>query len=1352
MNDGSRFQSDPKVRADHGLLARLIEIFWRGFMAIESAAHFRRLARTGLSVLIGMLSICGVATAQKELVTTGSIIPLQHSTSYCQVYKILNMPNGDTLFLDVCGNGGYGSIYQLKKGSTTFQTVTATIDSAGTYWNEDMAMDAKGTIYITDRYSGSQHLYRVPYNPADGTYDYSAAGDSWEPTIDGGFEGNGTQNVAFLDSAARDGSGLLFVSEQNANAIVMIPVNADGTVPSFPSGANAGQPEFQYLITGLKDKVQPMVVDTNGNLYFIENPYDPASSRATGIFFVPASAYTSCMAASVAGSADPKVGCLVGEASVARIDPGNPQKFNGITLDAAGNAYVGESSDSYGGTASGLLEIPNESGSPKGVTATSFNFADAEYLAPMAVNANPTIDYRGFIWLPTGTSGNYSPNGSGPVPGTGNFILYQLGTANLGATPVGTPSATGTVFFSFSGSVTPGGVAITQPGGGTDFSAVTTNPYPPASGVTPALPCSATGTTGMPNTYIYGSSCPYWVALTPQGANSVGSVSGQVSLLDANNNVIAGSTTDLTGIGEGPAAALLVPAMQTPLANKLVTPQQVAGDSQGNSYVADSGQGEVLEFKAGSTTASAGTAIGTGLTAPTGVAVDGAGDVFIGDSGKVIEVPAVNGTLNPAGQTVLQTGLGANINLAVDGAGDVYATDPSNARVVRIYNSPTSMVIPGNGTIGTGFTKPTAVAVDDAGDVYVADGSNLVEINFWGGQSTITSNLAAPVTGLAVEASGSVDVAQSKGILRIPFETTSTSAGLNFNDAAAIDNAGITAPSGIGMDALGNIYVTAASYNNSTIASTGAGTTAVTAPNVLLLNGALVNFGLVSQQTQSNPIDVNVYNIGNAPLALTGPPTFAGANAADYSIQADGQNPCDISGTTTIASATACQLGVTVTAVGLGLSQGTMAVTTTALNAPTTNAVLEAFSSDLLCRTLTTITVTPGTGITYPGSAMVTSTTVPDPAFPCAAGGVPQNGNIALTLASQTKGVQPSTQTQTLPASGQATFNLSGLNGGTYALYVGYKGDPVYGGSSSLRTFTITVAQAPSKATLSEPAGVTAINGVYYVLQGSTTSLQATLASAVGTPSGSVQFLNGTATADKTQNPVTLNGSGEATFNTSNLAAGTYNLTAVYAGDPNFGPVTSPVVTIVVIPPSALITASPAAVTTKAGTPVTSTLTITSLEGYSPKLGVQMYCDNTTLPQYSECTFDVPTVDIFDHPGVPQTTHVTISSNLPVNVGAIRTGTSPIAYAGLFGLGLLGLAFRRKGNLHRSALTVVCLMLLSAGALAGFTGCTNAGYTHTPAEPHVVTPSGTYNVRVYTLDLTNGKVSSLPFTLSVTIQ
>jgi Bacterial Ig-like domain (group 3) len=1327
-------------------------------MAIESAACFRRLARTGLSVLIGMSSLCGVATAQKQLVSAGSVIPLPHSNTYGQIYTIDIAPNGDTLFLDV--SVGSGGLYRLKQGSTTFETITTSISPAGdTYFNEGMAMDAKGTLYITARY-GSPYMYRVPYNSVEGKYDFSASSDSWEPTLDSGFEGNGTQNAFFLDNPAKDGSGTLFVSEQSNNVLI-IPVNADGTVPLFASGPNAGQPQFQYLIKGLKDKVMPMVADVNGNLYMIENPYDPPASRATGIFFVPVSAYKSCMAASVAGTGDPKAPCISGtESSLTRIDLGNTEKYNGITIDAAGNLYVGDANDGYGGTTNGLLEIPNESGSPIGVTAASFNFGDAQYLAPIAVNANPTIDPRGFIWLPTGGAGNWSPNGSGPIPNTGNFVLWQLGAGNLGATAVGTPSATGTVFFTFSGATTPASLAFTQPAG-SDFSAVATNPYPPTAGTTPALPCG-TSTTGTPPTYNPASYCEYWVALTPQGANSVGNISGQLSMLDATGKIISGSTAYLSGIGTGPAAALLVPAQQTPLATGLVSPQQVAGDALGNSYVADSSLGKVLEFKAGSTTASAGTSIGTGLTAPTGVAVDGVGDVFIADSGKVIKVPAVNGTLNPAGQTVLQSGLGTHLNLAVDNAQNVYVADPDNARVVRIYNPLMAMVIGSTKTAGSGFTKPTAVAVDGAGNLYVADGANLDEVNFWGGQTTITSNLTTPVTGLAVDPSNSVYVAQGGGILRIPLEAV----GLTFNDAGLIDGGGVTAPSGIGIDSLGNFYVTAASYTASTIGSSGAGTSPVTTPSLLLLNGALVNFGLVSQDTQSNPVDVNVYNIGNAPLAFTGAPTFSGANGTDYSIQADGQNPCDISGGTTIGSATSCQLGVTVTAAGLGLSQGSMGVPTNALNAPTTNAALEAYSSNLLCRTVTTITLNPSTGLTYPGGTTVTSTTVPDPAHPCAAGGSPQNGIIALTLAPQAKGAQPTTQSLKLTAAnGQQTFTLSALNGGTYAVYASYKGDPVYGGSTSLKTFTFVVAQATPTVALSEPTGINPVNGTYYVLQGSSTAIQATVTSSVGKPTGSVQFLNGSKPADTTQNPVTLSGSGTAILNTSNLVAGTYILTAVYSSDVNFAAVTSAAITIVVIPPSVLITASPAAVSTKAGTPVTATLTLTALEGYSPSMNVQLYCDTgttpgspslkDTVPPDAECTFDVPQVILVapqGTPQVPQISHVTITSNVPTNETLLRTTTSPIAFAGLFGLGLIGMTLRRKGKFRRSPLTLGCLMLLFAGVFAGFTGCTNSGYTHTPPSPVVTTPPGAYKVTIYALDLSTGKVTSLPFTLSVTIQ
>jgi hypothetical protein len=517
----------------------------------------------------------------------------------------------------------------------------------------------------------------------------------------------------------------------------------------------------------------------------------------------------------------------------------------------------------------------------------------------------------------------------------------------------------------------------------------------------------------------------------------------------------------------------------------------------------------------------------------------------------------------------------------------------------------------------------------------------------------------------------------------------------------------------------------------------------------------------VDTGTTSDPVDINVFNIGNAPLSFSSTiaPVFSGTNGTDYAIQQDGQNPCDITGATSITSGSACTLGVTVTAANTGLSQGTLTIATNAVNAPTQTAALEAYSENNLCRTATAITVTPSTGVSYPGTTSVSATvTALDPT--CSPGNAPNGGKISLTLAPQTRGVAQVVLNSTL-SNGTASFNATALSGGTYDVYASYHGDPIFGGSSSSRTYAFTVAQAASTTTLSEPTGVSAVNGVYYVKQGSTTTMTATVTSPQGQPTGSVTFMNG----QTVLGTAPLNASGTATFNTATLAAGpsssqlgqSYNITAVYSGDLNFASTTSTVSAIEIIPPSDLITADPPTVTTKAGTPVQSTLTITPLEGYSPKLNVQLLCDNSTLPQYSECTFDVPTPDLYDAKGAPVTSHVTISSNLPVNVGALRhnapfhKGPSPIEYAGLFGLGVLGLAFRRKTRLNARLLTIACVLVL-AGSFAGLTGCTNSGYTHTPPAPQVTTPAGTYHVSIYTVDLSTNQRSSLPFTLTVTIQ
>jgi hypothetical protein len=95
---------------------------------------------------------------------------------------------------------------------------------------------------------------------------------------------------------------------------------------------------------------------------------------------------------------------------------------------------------------------------------------------------------------------------------------------------------------------------------------------------------------------------------------------------------------------------------------------------------------------------------------------------------------------------------------------------------------------------------------------------------------------------------------------------------------------------------------------------------------------------------------------------------------------------------------------------------------------------------------------------------------------------------------------------------------------------------------------------------------------------------------------------------------------------------------------------------------------------------------------------------------------------------------------------------SPLSLAGIFGLGLLGLALRRKAIFNRSLLDLICLVLFFAGAVMGLTSCTNSNYTHTPVVPVYTTKTGTYNISIQVTDVATGVVESQPFTLGVTIQ
>jgi len=130
----------------------------------------------------------------------------------------------------------------------------------------------------------------------------------------------------------------------------------------------------------------------------------------------------------------------------------------------------------------------------------------------------------------------------------------------------------------------------------------------------------------------------------------------------------------------------------------------------------------------------------------------------------------------------------------------------------------------------------------------------------------------------------------------------------------------------------------------------------------------------------------------------------------------------------------------------------------------------------------------------------------------------------------------------------------------------------------------------------------------------------------------------------------------------------------------------------------------------------------------------------------------------------PGTVQMTITTNVsPGTVSSLKTYMGGVAFAGIFGLGLLGLAFRRKASRFGWLVIVACL-LLGGGALTGITACstTNLGTGVTtgvtPAQSYWVTITanqvGTEVVKTSSgpvLVYGNGNQMSLPYTIYVTV-
>jgi sugar lactone lactonase YvrE len=305
------------------------------------------------------------------------------------------------------------------------------------------------------------------------------------------------------------------------------------------------------------------------------------------------------------------------------------------------------------------------------------------------------------------------------------------------------------------------------------------------------------------------------------------------------------------------------------------SPSAVAVDASGNLYVADYGNNLIREITPGglvSTLAGSGNqgsinakGVLASFSQPTGVGVDASGNVYVADADNNLIREITPGglvtTLAGGDTTGTVNGPGAiatfddPAGVALDGLGNIYVADAGNDLIRLINSAGTVSTFTGNG-IGTvavnTFNNSTGVAADASGNVFVANylNSNILEVNSAGvnvlagtaGQSGAANGPGSSATfyypsGVAVDAADNVYVAdQVNNLIRkiTPGGIVSTLAGSG--NPGAIDSTGVAAsfngPSGLAVDASGNVYV-ADSNNNLIRKITPAGVVTTVAGNGL---------------------------------------------------------------------------------------------------------------------------------------------------------------------------------------------------------------------------------------------------------------------------------------------------------------------------------------------------------------------------------------------------------------------------------------------------------------------------------------------------------------------------------------
>jgi sugar lactone lactonase YvrE len=275
----------------------------------------------------------------------------------------------------------------------------------------------------------------------------------------------------------------------------------------------------------------------------------------------------------------------------------------------------------------------------------------------------------------------------------------------------------------------------------------------------------------------------------------------------------------------------------------LCDPYGVAADGSGNLFIADSATNLVRQVTPGgviSTFAGGGNTLGDGgpatsaqLSGPAELAIDSLGNLYIADTGNrrvrkvsagIISTVAGGGTTVPT--TTPEPATSARITpraVAFDSGGNLFIADTSAGLIEKVAGGNIVVVAGGGNSLGDGgpatsaqLVFPGGVVADTSGNLYIADTDDqrIRKVDLTGTITTFAfvgavspglpdSIAIAPGGQIVVSTFGTVVMATSLGLVTV---AGGGSAGLDDGGLATAGQLGIT-PRGLAFDASGDLFI-----------------------------------------------------------------------------------------------------------------------------------------------------------------------------------------------------------------------------------------------------------------------------------------------------------------------------------------------------------------------------------------------------------------------------------------------------------------------------------------------------------------------------------------------------------------